>query len=815
MKEFLIRQLFPTILSLSLSGTLIGIFITAIRPLTGKYFSKKWNYYIWLLVLVRLALPIHFEPDFLNALNFHADLGSVGQPDGDDSALLPSAADSVMADGTKIAANNDIPNISETKNNDGINSRNQPPVKSDDIDLSSANSTDTVLSGADFTNTGFSSANSTGTGFSDADFTDASSSDANFTETVSSAAKFSVTNILTAAAYVWFFGAVTALFMLFLNYHRFRAKIKKDTVRIADCRLTLLESAFCTGLHIPELPAVCESGAVSGPLTIGLWNPMIVLPRGIRCSQSEFQLILHHELVHVARKDLLYKWICQLLLCLHWFNPFLHRIVSQINSDCELSCDEEILANLTDTGKQMYGNILLDAAAQNIGSKRFPYNGNALSTTLLDNKRRLKKRLNGILHYKKASRFRLALSVCTLIAALTLTACSSVQISIRDKAARKAVSDALESAAAVSGSSASDVSESNALESDISESDALESTDSVSDSDEPGLLTRVLTSMASPDAFLNHFSKPKKSGDAWNVYDDDVLLAGNDIQDNWGAYNYSGGIRRIKASGLALYGSSTIVIAYADRDIDVKVTSSFDIVDGKFKIVQIMPDKSVLTLNDTGAKTNQTITMKKGRNVIKMVGQGAKLKALDIDYSDLKGRDFIEIYSSEDEEYAVRLKDSVTAGQPVDKDKIMDYLPYLDGKDASDIFNVLLTSGTPLTSQELIDFFCYSDMKLSGRYLIEAIENRYIQPLEGETLNELMPYLDDNCQTELLMQLPLDEFFDAFADNIYNLNSAQIGECLDYYINAGGRLSYTQFEDISSYLDKNTIKKLDELPDIR
>lgn len=71
MQEFIIRQLFPVVLSLSLSGALIGILIAAIHPLTGKYFSKKWNYYIWLLVFVRLLLPLHFESDFLPPLNFH------------------------------------------------------------------------------------------------------------------------------------------------------------------------------------------------------------------------------------------------------------------------------------------------------------------------------------------------------------------------------------------------------------------------------------------------------------------------------------------------------------------------------------------------------------------------------------------------------------------------------------------------------------------------------------------------------------------------------------------------------------------------
>ncbi|MDE6983959.1 MAG: M56 family metallopeptidase, partial [Lachnospiraceae bacterium] len=58
-QDFVVRQLFLPTLSVSLLGTLTGMFIAAIHPATRKYFSAKWNYYIWLLVVARLAVPFH------------------------------------------------------------------------------------------------------------------------------------------------------------------------------------------------------------------------------------------------------------------------------------------------------------------------------------------------------------------------------------------------------------------------------------------------------------------------------------------------------------------------------------------------------------------------------------------------------------------------------------------------------------------------------------------------------------------------------------------------------------------------------------
>ncbi|MDE5825753.1 MAG: M56 family metallopeptidase [Lachnospiraceae bacterium] len=738
MQEFITRQIFPILLSLSLSGALIGIFIAAIHPFTEKYFSKKWNYYIWLLVVIRLLLPFHFEFDFLKPLNFHvgfsqyndkAQTGGMVQYDGGKRLNSSEQFDDIQQSKPNLPRSN----ITTAQHNEHSTALTQPEA-------------DAALLGA----------------------------------------KFSAAGIWTAAAYIWFLGAIFAFFIKLWNYWRFKNAIKKSCTRITDNRIVTMENAFCSKLHIEKIPAIYESTAVSGPMTIGLWNPMIVIPKifseqnapavlSMEQNLTHFQLVLHHELIHVARKDLLYKWVCQILLCVHWFNPVLHSVTRQINRDCELSCDEAILPELTETGKQMYGNILLDTAEQTIARRQ-----NVFSTTLLENKENLKKRLDGILRYKKATRLRLIVSACALIIMLTISACSTVWISADDLPASESRHSASDDAKTASF-------------------------------DESGPLTTALTSLISPDGFMDNFSKPSRSSDAWKVYDDDELLAGDDIQDNWGAYNYSGGNHKISASGFVLYGSDTFLIAYAEKEVDVKIQTSYDLAEGNFKIVYIAPDKSILTLNDTGAETTQTITMQKGRNVLKMVGQGAKLKNLKIDYTNLKISNFKEIYYSEEEEYVIQVKDALIAGEPIEKDKIINALYCMDAKDASEVFNALLTVGTKFTDDEFCDFFLYSDQTLSSRYLSDAIKSGSIEPLSTDAISQLMPYLTGDCPTELLKSLPVEEFYDVFADNIVYLNDDQITECLTDYLNRGGVLTFSMYDEISPYVSKNTTEKLDRI----
>ncbi len=721
MEHLIISQLFLTVLSLSLSGALIGFFLIALRPLTRKYFSAKWNYYIWLLVVVRLLLPFHFDSEFHTDIQL-SELANVNSYSKDtNSDMRPSTTSTIMEH------NSNTENIAATDNNltqshgENVSSPPADSTASSKITRLSENLLGRSLSGA-------------------------------------------------AAAYLWFLAAILLLFIKLVNYLRFKAAVKKNCVPITDWRVTSLKNSLCIRLHIQKSPALYESPSILGPLTIGLFRPVIILPQTADDARMlpQYQLILHHELIHVAKKDLLYKWVYQLLLCLHWFNPLLHCIGRQIDSDCELSCDEQILPQLTDTGRKLYGNVLLDTAERAVNHRT-----NALATTFYTNKKDLKKRLAHIVHYQRISRFRLLLSACTLMIALTFTACGTIWISQEDYAAAK-------------------------------------EPQSEPDSDNDSIFSQILTSMLSTDSFLDNVPAASKSGDAWNAYDDDSLLAGNDNHKNFYARVYTGGNNKISASGFILYGTDSFLIAYADQEIDVSITTSFECVDGRFKVIYVAPDKNIITLNETGEKSTQTITMKKGRNVLKMVGQGAKLKNLAIDFSSIKTSKFESVFRSEEEEKIPLIKDTILSGKPYQKDEIMNILHIMEPAEASEIFHDMLRKGMDFTPDELQTFLIYSDEKLSSQYLTEALQEGTIEPLSADTIKTLMPHLEQEYCVKLLMTLPVEEFYDVFSETIYYLDDSQIETCLNYYLDEGGVLNYTMFEKISPYLSAPVINRLDQ-----
>ncbi|MCQ1530405.1 M56 family metallopeptidase [Lutispora saccharofermentans] len=65
------------ILSLSLSGSILAVSVFAFKPFIKHKLSKSVQYYIWVVVLLRLVLPFSFEGSIMNSV-FYGETASLG-----------------------------------------------------------------------------------------------------------------------------------------------------------------------------------------------------------------------------------------------------------------------------------------------------------------------------------------------------------------------------------------------------------------------------------------------------------------------------------------------------------------------------------------------------------------------------------------------------------------------------------------------------------------------------------------------------------------------------------------------------------------
>ena len=98
-------------------------------------------------------------------------------------------------------------------------------------------------------------------------------------------------------------------------------------------------------LGISRMISLSESGAITTPMVIGYFKPVILIPAGMLTGLSTEQLetIFLHELAHIRRHDYLINIIQSAVEAVLFFNPFVLSLSSLIRREREYCCDDLVL----------------------------------------------------------------------------------------------------------------------------------------------------------------------------------------------------------------------------------------------------------------------------------------------------------------------------------------------------------------------------------------------------------------------------------------------------------------------------------------
>ncbi len=203
-------------------------------------------------------------------------------------------------------------------------------------------------------------------------------------------------------SYIWIIVAVSLLLFRLFNYFIFILRLHKYT-EVISCP----EVAEYTNRKITTR----VSEKISAPLIIGIFRPTLLLPK-TSLTQEQLHNILSHEITHLNRNDLLYKWFVSLVKCLCWYNPMIYFISRQINIDCEISCDLTVVEKMNDMEKKSYIETILLLLTHN-KSKVVP-----LTTGMAGNKKILKRRFAMIKKPFKISKKTMIISIVLAVVIL-------------------------------------------------------------------------------------------------------------------------------------------------------------------------------------------------------------------------------------------------------------------------------------------------------------------------------------------------------------------------------------------------------------
>ncbi|MES2571625.1 MAG: M56 family metallopeptidase [Verrucomicrobiota bacterium] len=99
------------------------------------------------------------------------------------------------------------------------------------------------------------------------------------------------------------------------------------------------------------------------PMTWGLFRPRLLLPADAEdWSRERREVVLRHELAHIARRDYAANLLTELVCALYWFNPLVWITARRLKMEREQACDDMVLkAGVRPT---LYAEEVLQIAAQ-------------------------------------------------------------------------------------------------------------------------------------------------------------------------------------------------------------------------------------------------------------------------------------------------------------------------------------------------------------------------------------------------------------------------------------------------------------------
>lgn len=361
------ERLMIALLELSLPMAVVIAVLLAAGPLLGRRFTARWRYWAWLLIAVRLLLPIGIslpqpvvtlpqpQVDFSYPVREVEPISPT--PTGDPILVLPGDDESDPYQ--QIGAETTAPTVPDAVSADPVFRPNQPqPVPSRTV-------TAMELTG-------------------------------------------------------WCWAAGTLLFLLWqgVSYLLLRRKLRRSSRLVTEEKILALLEKETAAVGLQKVLPI-YTAEIGSPMIVGAAKPVLLLPE-ISFTEEQLSLVFRHELTHYRRRDIWYKLLLMLANAVHWFNPMVWLMVRAADRDLELSCDEAVVNGKNEEYREEYGRCLLAVVRAGMNRRTL------FTTNFYSGKKTLKNRLSTILDMTPKSRGTLAFMALLLAATVagSLVACT-------------------------------------------------------------------------------------------------------------------------------------------------------------------------------------------------------------------------------------------------------------------------------------------------------------------------------------------------------------------------------------------------------
>lgn len=348
-------KIFLTLLEISIGVGIIVALLILVAPRIDKRYNSRWKYYLWIFLTIRLLIPLN--PIIFNTKNIlNSDLLQ-------NSIFLSKFKSSIQLNDD--ISNMEIKEISTSKPLDNLR----------DIEKKEQHSSFNVQG-----------------------------------------VKFPETSMLKLVIATWILGILIHSLYTITGYIIYRKRILRWSSPILEENSSDMIKEISKDMGINRDIILMEYRGDISPQIMGFLKNIMILPNN-KLREDELRFIVVHELTHLKKHHLWLKLLSALMKSIHWFNPFVYYIVSELETEMEIQCDCEVTKILNNEERKNYADTIIKLI--DIQFARC----NNLTTCFEGGKKRMKKRITTIMEKRNKKK---GIIPFILVSLVTILICGTI-----------------------------------------------------------------------------------------------------------------------------------------------------------------------------------------------------------------------------------------------------------------------------------------------------------------------------------------------------------------------------------------------------
>ena len=160
------------------------------------------------------------------------------------------------------------------------------------------------------------------------------------------------------AFWVWAAGAMIFSIWMMIVKLRFYEDMQRHTTSVSP-RVYAIYDECCAALNVKPLTMWAVDRAISPGIAFFTY-PVLLLPASMDGDENKLRYAFLHELTHKKRYDHYMTVLLNVLRILYWFNPAVHIGFAEMRADMETACDADVIAFVGKEQKRGYLTAILE-----------------------------------------------------------------------------------------------------------------------------------------------------------------------------------------------------------------------------------------------------------------------------------------------------------------------------------------------------------------------------------------------------------------------------------------------------------------------